>query len=201
MARKKRTSAEKNIGTNRATETVKSVDRHRRFQQIEELLAQQHAGGEIVRIMMARTGLQERQCYLDLAEVYERARTEDAADHEIRLARARRSWGETLRRCQLQAEEHLGTPVGAAYERRVIECIDKLCKLDGLYAPKKIELTQSLSVNMKITSLVGVLDAAGLAALEVVQQQIEAARQRGLLPVITEEGEERDPALVGGEPS
>lgn len=181
--RRSRTNAQKNAGTNRATETPRSMSRHLRFQQIEELIAQQRTGGEIVRIMMGRTGLQERQVAYDLAEVYERCRAEDATDHEIRLVRARRTWGETLRRCQLQAEEHLGTQVGAAYERRVIECIAQLCKLDGLYAPKKIEMSGSVNVHVgiQITKVVGVLDADGLAALSKVMEQVEAAKANGLL--------------------
>jgi hypothetical protein len=51
-----------------------------------------------------------------------------------------------------------------------------------LFAPKKIEVSGSLSLSARVTSLVGVLDADGIAALEIVQRQIAAARDKGLLP-------------------
>ena len=172
MPRKPRTSAEKNAGTNLSTSTVKSLERHKRFKQIEELLAEQYTGGQIVRHMMKEHGLQERQCYLDLSEVYARCQADDARDHDVRMSKARLAWGRRLRMCESAGEQQ-----AANY------ALDRICKLEGLYAPKKIELTQTTAtVNIQITALVGVLDAAGLAALELVQQQIEAARQRGLLP-------------------
>lgn len=59
-------------------------------------------------------------------------------------------------------------------------------KINGLYAPKKFEVSRTLTVSMRITTLVGVLDAEGMAALSIVQAQIEAARAAGRLPAPVE---------------
>ncbi len=78
----------------------------------------------------------------------------------------------------------------------------EVAKINGLHAPKKIEVSQKVTVSMRITSLVGVLDARGIAALEIVQEQIEAARQRGVLPVATEgDRDDGDADNDGGDPA
>lgn len=146
MAKAARTNKQKNAGTNRATPTVKSVERHRRFKELEGLLAESYTGGEIVRIMAERHGLSERQCYLDLAEVYERCQAEDAKDHAIRINQARRAWARRVRICEEQGEQQ-----AANY------ALERLHKLDGLFAPTKIEGTLAIGITEEQKALLGAL--------------------------------------------
>lgn len=159
MARKPRTNAQKNAGRNRATETAKSAARMRRFAEIEELFAQCKGGDEIVRIMMERTGLKERQVRYDIAEVYERAQAQDAAEHQVRLARARRAWVRRMLKC-----EEAGEQQAANY------ALDRLCKLDGLYAAKEIKVDGALALDM---SALTDAQLEALAALPLVTPSID----------------------------
>lgn len=123
----------------------------------------------------------ERTAYSDIAAVYASVQAESADDSAIRIGRARRTWQRLMR----DAEEH-DDRAAANYAH------DRLCKLDGLYAPKRVEMSGSvgLSVSVSMRSIIGVLDATGLAALEIIMQQVEAAKARGELPTgdATDEG-------------
>lgn len=155
------------------TKTVFSRDRHERMRRIEVLLAKQYTTKQMIRIIQAEEEppVSERQVYTDIAEVYATIQAEDADERAIRLARARRTWARQYRRCVDK-----GDMSAANY------ALDRICKLDGLYAPKKIEVSGTLSLSARVTSLVGILDADGIAALELIQRQIAAARDNGLLP-------------------
>jgi hypothetical protein len=51
---------------------------------------------------------------------------------------------------------------------------------NGLHAAKKIQVT-SVSVSVEISAILDVLDAAGRAALDLVLDQVEAAKAAGRL--------------------
>lgn len=150
------------------------VDKNKRIDRIEELIALQHSTAQIARIIAKEFEVAERTAYNDITETYARALPDSQEESSTRLARARRSWQRRLRVCEEQGDQS-----AANY------ALDRLCKLDGLYAPKKLELTANVTVSVSMRSVVGVLDAAGLAALEVVMQQVEAAKARGELPAGT----------------
>jgi hypothetical protein len=156
------------------TKTIYSRTRHERMARLETLLAKQYSTTQIVRLVAAEEEVSERQVYEDLAEVYQRVQAEDGDERSIRLSRARRTWQRQYRRC-VDAKDY----TAANY------ALDRLCKLDGLFAPKKLEVSGTIGVSMQITTLVGILTPAGMAALEVLQREIAEAKERGLLPSST----------------
>ena len=145
-------------------------DRDRRLAWAEERLGK-YSTRQLALTLAKHFEISERQAYEDIAEIVERCRADDEKEQEHRLSAARREW---LRKSRLYESKGKFADANYAY--------DKYCKLNGLYAPKKIEFSGSLTIGAQITSLVGVLDAEGLKALDVVQQQIAAARAKGLLP-------------------
>lgn len=165
--------------------SLRSYDRDQRLAWIES-----HLGKYTTRQLALRTGevfgISERQAYEDIAAIVERCRADDAKDSADRLAAARREW---LRKARLYEAKGKFADSNYAY--------DKLCKLLGLYAPKKLHISGHLTVGAQITSLVGVLDAEGLKALEIVQRQIAAARDKGLLPAPNVEQSSPVPIDVG----
>ncbi|MDQ1446791.1 MAG: hypothetical protein QOI20_3255 [Acidimicrobiaceae bacterium] len=150
---------------------LRLVEKNKRIERIEDLIAQQYSTKQIVAKVVDEFGVAERTAYTDITECYERAVPDSEEERSRRLDRARRSW---QRRMRLAEEK--GDQSAANY------ALDRLCKLDGLYAPKKVEMSSSVTVSVSMRSVVGVLDAAGLAALELVMQQVEAAKARGELP-------------------
>ncbi len=154
--------------------TLRSYDRDQRLAWIESNLGK-YTTRQLARRTHERFGVSERQAYDDIAEIVERCRADDAKDSQDRIAAARREW---LRKTRLYEAKGRYADANYAY--------DKYCKLLGLYAPKKVQLSGHLTVGAQITSLVGVLDARGLAALEIVQEQIAAAKAKGLLPEKTD---------------
>ena len=161
-------------GTRETEIDLRLVEQNKRIVRIEELIAQQYSTRQIALKIAEEFGVAERTAYNDIHETYERALPETEAESKTRIARARRAW---QRRYQKADEDNDHTAANQA--------LDRLCKLEGVYAPKKIEMSGSvgLSVNVSMRSVVGVLDASGLAALELVMQQVEAARARGELPI------------------
>lgn len=152
---------------------LRRVEKDRRIVRIEDLLAEQYTTAQIVRLVVKEFGVAERTAYTDVSEAYAAVHADDAAESGIRLVRARRSWQRRLRRAEAAGDES-----AANY------ALDRICKLDGSYAPKKVEMSGmvGVTVNISMRSIVGVLDAAGLAALELVMQQVELAKARGELP-------------------
>lgn len=150
--------------------SLRHYDRDQRLAWIE-LYIGKYATRQLALRVAERFEISERQAYQDIAEVAERCRSDDAQEQATRVASARREW---LRKARKYEREGKYADSNYAY--------DKHCKLLGLYAPKKIEVSGTIGIAAQITSLVGVLDAEGLKALEVVQRQIADARAKGLLP-------------------
>lgn len=149
------------------------LDTELRVKRAEELLCTQYTGGQIVRTLCEEFAVVERTAYTYLKLAYERMQGDAAKDRGIRKARARASWQAQFRRCIANGEMQ-----AANY------ALDRLCKLDGLNAPVKheVEVSATLAVQVEIRAIVGILDAQGLAALDVLMKQIEAAQAKGLLP-------------------
>jgi len=150
--------------------SLRHYDRDRRLAWIEVYLGK-YSTKQLALRVAKHFEISERMAYADIAEIAERARADDAAEHSYRVAAACREW---LRKASKYEKEGRYHESNYAY--------DKLCKLKGLYAPKKIEVSGSIGIGAQITTLVGVLDVDGLKALEIVQAQIAAARAKGQLP-------------------
>jgi hypothetical protein len=154
--------------------SLRHYDRDQRLGWIELYLGK-YSTRQLALRVAERFEISERQAYTDIAEIAERARSDDAAEHSYRVAAACREWLRKSRKYEREGRYHESN---YAY--------DKLCKLKGLYAPKKIEISGSIGIGAQITSIVGILDARGLEALEIIQQQIAAARDKGQLPAPAE---------------
>lgn len=152
---------------------VTRTDTEKRVKRAEELLCLVHTSGEIVRMLCDEFKIVDRTAYTYVKLAYERLHVDDDAERGIRKARARAAWQAQYRRCIANSDWS-----AANY------ALDRMCKLDGLFAPTKhsVTVTASLSVQVQIRSIVGVLDATGLAALDVLMKQIEVAQAKGLLP-------------------
>lgn len=144
------------------------LDTEQRVKRAEELLCDQHTSRQIVDKLIEEFKIVERTAYTTIRIAYERLAADAANDRGIRKARARATWQRHYRRCLEKGDNQ-----AANY------ALDRLCRLDGLYAPEKIEVTNTLSVAVQLDMVVNVLDEAGLAALEIVMAQLEAAKQRG----------------------
>lgn len=151
--------------------TVYSRTRQERMRRIAVLLARPLTTVELVRKVAEEEEISERQVYDDLRELWPEIQANEDTDQQRLRQRARMAWLRRIRKCEAQGKEQ-----EANY------ALDRLCKIDGVYAPKKLEVSGTIGVSAQITSLVGVLDAEGIRALEIVQTQIAAARARGLLP-------------------
>jgi hypothetical protein len=147
------------------------ADKNFRIRLIEDLLAQQHSNHEIVRLVAEQCHVAERTAYDDLKEAMARAVPESEDERISRIDRARRMWQRRIRICELQNKQ-----ADANY------AADKLCKLEGVYAPKKIEFSGTVGVAIEMRAVMGILDAAGIAALELVLEQVERAKAAGKLP-------------------
>lgn len=89
----------------------------------------------------------------------------------VRKARLRLALEDLYRRCLGHNEHGNATKV-----------LDRIAKLDGLYAPLKLEVTSTnVHVALTVDKIVEVLDEAGLRAFEIVVEQLERAGVAGLL--------------------
>ncbi len=79
----------------------------------------------------------------------------------------------------------------AALQRSAIAASREVSRLTGAYTPTRVSVTHSQAgppeLALKLDAILGILDAAGIAALHVVLEQIEAARADGRLAAPAEE--------------
>lgn len=149
-----------------------TLDTDKRVTRAEELLCEQYTGRQIVRKLCDEFGVVERTAYSYLKVAYENMQSGAAEERAIRKTRARATWQAQYRKC-LTAKDFSA----ANY------ALDRLCKLDGLFAPTKhkVEVGGSITVGIQIRNVMSVLDARGIEAMAVVLEQLEAAKQKGLL--------------------
>lgn len=165
------------------------LDTELRVKRAEELLCDQHTSGQIVRKLVEEFGIVERTAYTTLKIAYDRLSKDAAADRGIRKARARATWQRHYQRCIKN-----GNDQAAGY------ALDRLCRLDGLFAPEKIEhTTTTITVDVQMNAVINVLDVAGLAALDIVLAQLDAARSRGQLLEAPDPEDDNGRALPDGE--
>jgi len=130
---------------------------------------------------------------------------------EIRAAETRRN-----ERIADKAEELAGKAAAlgeyaeaATLQRTAIAASREVSRLTGAYAPKQVQVTHTgrveVAVALKVDAILAILDEAGLAAMRVVQEQIEAAKASGrlALPEPEEDEEEVEDAEIvdSGEPT
>lgn len=69
----------------------------------------------------------------------------------------------------------------AEQPQAAIAALREIGRLHGLYAPIKVGVTHGAEPALQLDAILGVLDSAGHAALQVVLAQIEAAKTQGRL--------------------
>jgi len=80
----------------------------------------------------------------------------------------------------------------AASHRTAIAASREIGRLNGAYAPDKVEVTHGVELDVvcQIDACLAVLDEAGLAAFRVVAEQLERARADGRLQLPEDETED-----------
>lgn len=142
---------------------------HDRRAYVEQLWRAMYSRGEIVTIVCKRfPGTNERTIDKDLARV-KKIYLETARDPDV---------------VELAREQMVGMLVDLQREARASGdrstarfALDKIAKIRGLYAPIKIETTETHvhTVALSLEEMVGALDEEGRKALELVLAQVERA--------------------------
>lgn len=122
----------------------------------------------------------ELDAHREVVRAYETRRNERVADRAEELA------GKAATEKQWAA--------AAALQRAAIAASREVSRLNGAYAPAKIEVMHSThEPSLQLDAILGILDEAGHAALGVVLSQIEAAKAEGRLkPLEPPSGEAED---------
>jgi hypothetical protein len=124
--------------------TQKRVD-PRRLERVEVLLALQTTGTQVCRMVMAEFGVCEQTVRHDIARVMFAHENKDAMTREERRQQMRLSLKQLYQRC-VNGKDYRGAGF----------VLDRICKLDGLYAPD--------NVNVNHTGVVLVIDTMTTAA-------------------------------------
>lgn len=153
------------------------IETERRVKRAEELLCDGHAGRYVVEALVAEfkgtsgEPIVERTAYAAVKVAYDRLAADAQDGRAMRKVQFRATLWAQYHRC-ITAKEYQAA-------NRVLE---QLARIDGLNAPEKIETTiTTVSVEMRIEAVIGILDDTGLKALEVVLAQVDAAKAKGLL--------------------
>ncbi len=145
---------------------------------IEQLWRAMYSGGQIIEIVTHRYGVADRTVIAELAKIKKRYAFEEADDETIRSRKAQM-------RSTLTDLIHESRASGDLTTARY--ALDKLAKLDGLYAPTKIEIESKITtVGVQVNMIVRALDEDGLKALELIMGQLQA-KGIALIPERAEE--------------
>lgn len=81
-----------------------------------------------------------------------------------------------------------------------VGALREVSRIGGLYAPRKLEVEHGLAPPLQLQAIVDILSPAGLAALNVVLGEIEAAKQAGQLKALPAPAVEIVDAVIEDEP-
>ena len=109
----------------------------KRRQEIADLLAAQVASKEIEDRISERYGISTRMVRKDIQIVYENWEKESRRERGFRRGRMRNTLMAFYQRCM--ARRQYTAALGA---------LDRLCKLDGLFAPEKLEITHDGEIDV-----------------------------------------------------
>ncbi len=139
---------------------------HERRMYVEQLWRSMYSAGQIIEIVAHRYGVTGRTVANELAQIKKRYVFEEADLDTIRSRKAQM-------RSTLTDLTHESRATGDLATARY--ALDKLAKLDGLYAPTKVEIETKVNViGLQINTIVAALDEDGLKALELVMGQLAA---------------------------
>lgn len=154
-----------------------SIERLRRVDEIEEALLSEDppAVVDLIKSIMQKHDISRRQAYRDLAEAQLQLARVRSKNREELFAHADWNWRRREAKADAAGDHKAGNAAAAEW-----------CKLHGLNAPKKVEMSGEvkIGVHVDVHAIIGILDEKGLAAWQLVREQIEAARADGRLPVL-----------------
>lgn len=133
---------------------------------VEKMLDSLTPHGEIVAELCRRWGLKCRQVNRIMAKVYKTWEEQAAIQGPHRRNEMRRRLETLAREARTAGEYHAA-----------IIANDRICRLDGLYAPQKVEL----NVGVQMVAVPQMTDAEAAAHLEATQRTLARARAAGLL--------------------
>ncbi len=149
------------------TEPIEGVVPAReRRKYVEQLWRAMYSTSQIEEIVSARYGVAKRTVITDLIKI-KRRYADDEGDPDT--IRTRKSQMRSTLTDLIHESRATGDLTTARY------AMDRLCKLDGLYAPTKVEIETKVNmIGLQIHTIVGALDDDGLKALEIVMGQLQA---------------------------
>lgn len=129
-----------------------------------------------------------------LAATAEKERPQIRAMETLRLQRI----AEEAMRLAKKAEEGGEMVAATASHKSAIAASREIGRLNGAYAPDKVEVTHGASpeLAMQLDAILTVLDEAGKAAFRVVQEQIERAKSEGRLALPAPAEDVQDAEIV-----
>lgn len=188
-ARKKSKSKPRPRGAPKAApRSPATIDHEQRSRHAEKLLVKQMPYRAVSEAVMSKFKVCQRTASSDIALAYERIRISDDAERPHRKQIMRSTW-------KRQYELAMAAGKLNSANRALIE----LGRLDGLYDPKRIEFSGNVGVSVTQRVIVDALNEEGLAALDTVLAQLEAAGVRMLpagdaptTPIVEADVVERD---------
>ena len=123
---------------------------------------------------------------IELTDEADKERPQIRAMETVRLLRIAESAEAMARKARRQGE----FIAASASHRTVIAASREIGRLNGAYAPDKVEVTHGAEPELvlQIDAILGILDDAGRAALDVVMQEIERAKADGRLKLELDDG-------------
>lgn len=163
----------------------RSLERNRRIALVERLILESVDTGadpltakDIAAKLGEARAVSARQLNYDIREAWRRIAATREKDREALFARADLGWQRRERLADKRGDTQAGN-----------YALDRWAKLHGLNAPTRVQVGGSIglhvTVDVQLRGIIGVLDAAGLAALQVVLDQVELAKAAGKLPELT----------------
>lgn len=184
-------------GARRIGEGWRGEPRRERVLLVERWIGEGMQHNEIRRTLMARFEIEKRQAEYDIATAYKRLREESEEPAGIRAARVRAIVIRRIARLEKRADT--AEKGAASFEVAANQMVSALARIDGAYAPTKLEITnkETVGVNGDVETLLAALDSRGRACFAEVWRQWEA---KGLVGEQAAAAAEEDDGIDTPEP-
>jgi hypothetical protein len=148
-----------------------------RMREMEWALDSTRPHGEIVEELSAKWGLHRRQVERIMSAVYKTWEVQSVLQGPHRRNEMRRRFETLAREAKANGEYHAA-----------IIANDRICRLDGLYAPQKIDL----AVGVQMVAVPEMTDAEAASHLEAAGRTLARAKAAGLLLPAPSSGDDRN---------
>ena len=155
----------------------------KRLGQVADLMASNTDSREIVRKLAEKHGVSERTIYKDIERVNIEAVKFDVQDRPYRKSKMRRTLNQFYTRAM--ARRAFGP---------ALQALDRLCKLDGLYEPEKVELEGKIAVHVSVAKMTTAQRRARIhELLKLRREQVDGRRAPAFI-----EAESREATKTNG---